>query len=195
MRREVIERPFDPEIKEACQVLKNEGMVLYPADTLWGLGCDAENKDAVANLNSSKKRPDDKNMIVLVSSERMLQKVVKDIPSMVWDILDNSTEATTIIYPSASERFKHLSHENGSIAVRLITKGFAHDFIGYYNKPIISTSANISGESTPVHLEEINEVIINLADYIFPEECALEISGKASHLISIGMNGDVKIYR
>ena len=195
MRREVTNRPFDHEIKEACRILKDDGTVLYPSDTLWGLGCDAENEEAVANLNSSKKRPDDKNMIVLVSSERMLQKVVKDFPSVVWDILDNSTEATTVIYPSASERFKHLSHENGSIAVRLVTKGFAHDLIAYYNKPITSTSANISGESTPVHLEEINEVIIDLANYVFPEECALEISGKASHLISIGMNGNVKILR
>ena len=195
MTREITERAFDLEIKEACQLLKNGGIVLYPSDTLWGIGCDAENSAAFANLISLKKRPADKSMIVLTSSERMLQKVAADIPPMVWDILDNSTEAITIIYPKASERFKHLSPEDGSIAVRLIKTGFAHDFIDYYNKPLISTSANISGEPTPLHFEEIKDTIINQVDYVFPNECAYDISGKASHLLSIGMNGDIKVYR
>lgn len=195
MKRERTERAFDREIKGACQVLKNDGVVLYPSDTLWGIGGDAENLKVVERINAIKKRPDSKNMIVLVSSERMLQQVVKDVPPIVWDILDNGTEAISIIYPKASARYGHLSPKDGSIAVRLVKSGFAHDFIAYYDKPLISTSANISGDPSPVHFEEISDSITDNVDYIFPNECASELSGKASHLLSVAMNGEIRIYR
>ena len=175
--------------------MKNGGVVLYPSDTLWGIGCDAENSSAIEKLILLKQRPESKSMIVLVSSERMLQKVVADIPPVVWDILDNSTEPISIVYPKASKNYAHLSPTDGSIAVRLVKTGFAHDFIEQYNKPLISTSANISGEPSPLHFEEINDAVLNQIDYVFPNECASELSGKASHLLSVAMNGEIKVYR
>ena len=149
------------EVNNALQVLINGGIILYPTDTIWGIGCDATNEKAVAKIFKLKKRADSKSLISLVADKKQLKKITGYIPS-----LDITSSPTTIIYPFAVGLSKKLVASNGSAAIRIVQDDFCQQLIKKFGKAIVSTSANISGATSPKKFSEISEEIKKNVDYI-----------------------------
>ena len=182
------------EIHKAIEVLKAGGLILYPTDTVWGIGCDATNEEAVQKIYDLKQRADSKSLIVIVANDRMLNNHVKDVPELAWDIIDISEKPTTIIYQNGKNLANNVTAEDKSIAIRMVKEGFAHQMAFNYRKPIVSTSANISGKHTPISFYEIPNSIKNGVDFIVNQSFDTG-NKKPSSLIKLGLNGDIKIIR
>jgi len=182
------------EILKCIEVLKSGGLILYPTDTVWGIGCDATNEEAVKKIYALKKREDSKSMIVLVASDAMLNKHVVEVPELAWDILDISINPTTIVYPKAKQLAKNAVAPDGSIAIRLIKEGFCNQLVYKFNRPIISTSANISDKPTPKTFQEISSEIIDGVDYVVNQKFDSGTK-KASSIIKIGLAGEIEVIR
>jgi L-threonylcarbamoyladenylate synthase len=182
------------EIQQCIEVLKAGGIILYPTDTVWGIGCDATNKDAVQKIYDLKKRIDSKSLIIIVANDRMLNYHVKDVPELAWDIIDIANKPTTIIYQDGKNLAKNAMAEDQSIAIRMIKEGFAHQLAFNYRKPIVSTSANISGSPTPTTFKEISTAIKNGVNHIVNQSFDTG-NKKPSSLIKLGLNGDINIIR
>lgn len=157
---------FEQDIVDCIKTLEAGGIILYPTDTVWGIGCDATNEEAVARIYDLKKRQDNKAMIVLVADERMVLKHVSTLDLSLFDYLETVTRPTTVIYQGALGLAHNLVGEDGSIAMRICSDEFCRHLIKRYRKPIVSTSANLSGEATPHFFKEINTVIKMGVDYI-----------------------------
>lgn len=182
------------EIHKCIDVLKDGGIILYPTDTVWGIGCDATNETAVQKVYDLKKRVDSKSLIIIVANDRMLNHHVKDVPELAWDIIDIANKPTTMIYQDGKNLAKNVMLKDSSIAIRLIKEGFAHQLAYNYRKPIVSTSANISGSPTPTSFGKISEEIkrnVNLIVNINFDSG----NKKPSSLIKLGLNGDIEIIR
>lgn len=182
------------EIDRCLEVLQSGGLILYPTDTVWGLGCDATNPDAVQKIYNLKQREASKSLIVLVNNDAMLNRHVKEVPAIAWDVLDLSTTPTTIIYPDAQNLASNVIGEDRSIAIRMINTPFCQQLIAKFKKPIVSTSANISNEPTPLHWHEISQEIIDGVEYMVDKELD-HGTKKPSALMKIEVNGEVKIFR
>jgi L-threonylcarbamoyladenylate synthase len=182
------------EIHKCIEVLKAGGIILYPTDTVWGIGCDATNETAVQKIYDLKKRADSKSLIVVVANDRMLNYHVKDVPELAWDIIDIANKPTTIIYQDAKNLAKNVIASDNSIAIRMIKEGFSHQLAFNYRKPIVSTSANISGSSTPISFSEISNEIKKNVDFIVNTEFDTG-NRKPSSLLKLGLNGDIEIIR
>jgi L-threonylcarbamoyladenylate synthase len=182
------------EINKCIEVLKSGGIILYPTDTVWGIGCDATNEEAVKKIYELKQRNDSKSMIVIVGNDAMLQKYVVEIPDLAWDIIDISDKPTTIIYPKAKQLAKNVIAENGSVAIRMVKEGFCNQLVHRFNKPIVSTSANISELPTPLHFQEISDKIKNGVNYVIDQKFDTGTK-KASAIIKIGLAGEIEIIR
>ena len=182
------------EIRKCIETLKSGGIILYPTDTVWGLGCDATNEDAIAKIFKLKQREDAKSLITIVSSDAMLQKYVEEVPDLAWDIMDLATKPTTIIYSKAKNLANKCIAKDGSIGIRLIKEGFANQLTHRFNKPIISTSANISGETTPMCFTEIPLALFESVDFVVNQQFD---SGnkKASSILKLALNGEIEILR
>lgn len=182
------------EIQKCIEILNAGGVILYPTDTVWGLGCDATNSDAISKIYKIKNREDSKSLITIVCSDGMLQRYVEHVPELAWDIMDLATNPTTIIYPKAKNLAQNCIAQDGSIGIRMIKEGFANQLVHRFNKPIISTSANISGELTPKKFNEISNEIKNSVDYIVDNNFD---SGneKSSSILKLELNGEIKILR
>ncbi len=154
------------EINKALEVLKNGGLILYPTDTVWGIGCDATNAEAVAKVYALKKREDSKSMIVLLDTDNKLQSYVSEIPDVAYDLIEYSEKPLTIIYSGAKNLASNLVSADGSIGIRIPKHDFCEQLIQRFRKPIVSTSANISGEPTPVTFSEISQDIMDGVDYV-----------------------------
>src|SRR5690606_18682636 len=148
------------DINQSIQVLAQGGLILYPTDTVWGIGCDATNPEAVEKIFKLKQRHDSKALICLVADDRMLSKYIKKIPDVAYDILDVSEEPITIIYDDARQLANNLIAADNSIAIRIPNDEFCFQLLRKFNKPIVSTSANISGQPTPKSFKEISNEII-----------------------------------
>ncbi|PWU04226.1 MAG: threonylcarbamoyl-AMP synthase [Bacteroidetes bacterium] len=157
---------YEADISNAVEVLRNGGTILYPTDTVWGLGCDATNEDAVQKIFEIKKRGESKTMIVLVADETDIMKFVASPDPAIFDYIDSVSRPTTIIYENAIGLASNLIAENGSIAIRLTRDEFCKHLIKRLRGPIVSTSANISGEATPSNFGEISNEIIQAVDYV-----------------------------
>lgn len=181
------------EIEKALAVLKEEGTLLYPTDTIWGLGCDATSQEAIEKIYDLKKRPSSKSFIILLDDDRKLNKYIKDIPEVAWDLLDATEDPLTIIYPGAINLPKNLIAEDESIAIRIVKDGFVHQLIRKLNKPLVSTSANISGASSALSLSEVAKEIKEGVNYIANVE--QNCSGKASSIIKLQIDGQIEIIR
>ena len=182
------------EIQKCIKVLNDGGIILYPTDTLWGIGCDATNEEAVKRVYKFKQREDSKNMIVLVANDGMLEKYVKEVPELTWDIIDIAEKPTTIIYENGKNLAKNVLAENGSIAIRLIKEGFAHQLAYNFRKPIVSTSANISETPTPLSFDEVSNEIKEHVDFIVDSK--FDTGNKQpSSILKLGIKGDVEIIR
>ena len=186
---------IDKIIYKTCTHLQSGGVILYPTDTVWGIGCDATSESAIKKIYSLKKRSKEKGLILLMSSKKMLDRYINDIPTIANEILKNNNEPTTIIYKNPINLPKLLIHQN-SIAVRLVGKYFIHELIKKFNKPITSTSANISGYEPPKKFSNISSDIKNNMDYIVPEiESNIDSNKKPSKIIKLIDNFNFEIIR
>ncbi len=177
------------EIKSALNTLKNGGIILYPTDTIWGIGCDATNTEAIKKIFKLKKRADSKALISLVANKTQLEQLVPNIPE-----IDITTTPTTIIYPKAKGLAKNITAENGSAAIRIVQDIFCKELITQFGKPIVSTSANISGNKYPQRFSEISEEISENVDYIVNLHQD-EIMSTPSTIILINEDGNIKKIR
>lgn len=182
------------EINKCIEVLSNGGLILYPTDTVWGIGCDATNETAVAKIYALKKRVNTKTMICLVANDFMLEKHVKEVPEVAFDIIDLATKPTTIVYDNPVNVAKNLIAEDNTIAIRVASDKFCQYLINKFKKPIVSTSANIAGKPTPQSFKEISQAILKGVDYVVNLHQE-EKSGTPSSIIKLGNDGLVKIIR
>lgn len=186
---------FTEEINNAIAVLKNGGTLLYPTDTIWGIGCDALNSQAIEKVYEIKKRPAEKNFIIIIPEENLLMKYVKEVPEPVWDLIQYSERPLTIIYQGAINLPSNLISKDGSIAIRVVKNGFAYELLRKYNKPLVSTSANYSGEKTALHFKEIDKGILGSVDYVVALSAESTVSAIPSVIMQIETNGRFKFIR
>jgi len=185
---------FDTDIEKCLEVLNNGGVILYPTDTVWGLGCDATNPAAVEKIYSIKKRPDEKALIVLVADESDILKYVAAPDLALFDHLQNVKKPTTVIYQGALGFADNLVAKDGSIAIRICGDKFCKHLIKRFRKPIVSTSANISGELTPSNFQEIDKKIADAADYVVLYRQDDQSKAQPSSLIK-WENGKISVLR
>lgn len=183
------------EVDAAVKALKNGDVILYPTDTVWGLGCDATRDASVERIFDLKQREDSKSVIILVSDADMLCKYVRQIPPMALELLEVNDKPMTIIYPEGVGLSPKVIAEDGSVAIRIPQNEFCTEMIRAFGKPIVSTSANISGEDTPTCFAEIAAGIIDSVDHIVEPSLEETSSGQSSQIIKIGMAGEVKVIR
>ncbi|GLB49963.1 L-threonylcarbamoyladenylate synthase [Neptunitalea lumnitzerae] len=182
------------EIHNSLKTLKSGGTLLYPTDTVWGLGCDATNAEAVQKIYALKQREESKALICLVSDVVMLERIFREIPDAAYDIIDHTDKPTTIIYDKPSGIAKNLIGEDNSLAVRVVKDEFCRQLIRKLNRPIVSTSANISGSPTPKSFKEINNEILSGVDYVVNLHRE-KICSQPSTIIKLSGSGLVKIIR
>lgn len=183
------------DIKKALEILKKGGVILYPTDTVWGLGCDATNPGAVEKIYKIKKREDSKSMLVLIDHSGRLGSYVKEVPEIAWELIDAAITPLTIIFPGAKNMAANLVAEDGSIGIRISEDEFCQELIKRFGKPIVSTSANISGESTPSVFSDIIDYIKDSADYIVKWRQDDFTKKPPSSIIKLGEGGLFKIIR
>ena len=185
---------MNEEINKALQILKEGGLILYPTDTVWGIGCDATNTEAVEKVFKLKQRHDSKALICLVADDRMLKKYVKKIPDAAFDIIDISENPVTIIYDEAQHLASNLIAKDHTIAIRIPNDDFCFQLLRRFNGAIVSTSANISTAPSPKSFKEISPVILKGVDYVVNLHRE-KICAKPSTIIKLSNNGIVKIIR
>lgn len=186
---------FDEDIKEALTVLKNGGIILYPTDTIWGLGCDATNTLAVEKIFRIKSRSDTKSLLILADSIQMIERYVRNIPEIAYELTDVSVSPLTIIYPKGKNLAEGICSDDGSVGIRICNDAFCQELISKFCKPIVSTSPNLSGRSTPKNFSEIETDILNSVDFIVKYRQEDKNSYSASSIIKIGETGTIKIIR
>ncbi len=183
------------DLKNALEVLKSGGIILYPTDTVWGLGCDATNADAVAKIYKLKGRPTTKQMLVLIDSPARLSAYLREVPPLAWDLTDLSTKPLTIIYPGARNIAQALISPEGNIGIRVTQELFSQALCARLRKPVVSTSANLSNKPTPRIFSEIEKVIINGVDYVVQYRQNDDQVHNPSGIIQLGLSGEIKIIR
>ncbi len=182
------------EIEKAVEVLKNGGTLLYPTDTVWGIGCDATNEEAVAKVYQIKQRPDHKALITLVADVEQLEQYVGPIPAVVKPLLGEE-RPTTIIYPKAEGLASNLVGADGSAAIRIPKSAFCVALIKALGHALVSTSANISGEPTALHYDDISLDIKGAVDHIIPLELSDACSDKSSRILLLKNDGKFDVIR
>lgn len=185
----------ESDLKEALRVLKAGGLILYPTDTVWGIGCDARNAEAVDRIFKLKERADSKSMLVLVGSEGMLQRTVKNVPDIAWQLIDVAIHPMTIIYDYPVGIAENLKAEDGSMGIRITNEKFSRTLCERLKGPIVSTSANKSGKPTPMTFSEISSEIKNGVDYVCKFRQKDKASSGPSNIIKITKDNIVKVIR
>jgi len=186
---------MDKEISAALETLQKGGIILYPTDTIWGIGCDATNIDAVSKIYSIKQRQDEKSMLILLDDAEKLYDYVKQVPAIAWNLIEVADKPLTLIYPGAQNVAANLIAEDGSIGIRIVKDEFCRKLISRFRKPIVSTSANISGKPWPPNFQKIDRSIPRLVDYVVNFRQKEESRGKPSGIIKLGPAGEVLIIR
>lgn len=185
----------EEDIRNAVEVMRKGGVILYPTDTVWGIGCDATNADAVAKVYQIKKREDSKALICLVDSDARLQRYVRQVPNVAWELLDCVDKPTTVILDGAVNLAPNLIAEDGSIALRITQEAFSKELCYRFQKAIVSTSANISGEPTAQNYCDISQEIIDAVDYVCWTRRQEHKPHTPSSIIKLGLGGEVEIIR
>lgn len=183
------------DIKKCVEVLRAGGLILYPTDTIWGIGCDATNAEAVRKVYDLKRRSDSKSMLVLIDEMGKIQSYVREIPDVAWDLTEISEKPITIIYPEAINLADNLVAEDGSVGIRVTREAFSHQLCRQFRRPIVSTSANISGEPSPACFDEISEEILNGVDYVVEYRRDDHEKKVPSSIIKFEKNGTFAILR
>ena len=181
-------------MEKIIETLKAGGTLLYPTDTIWGIGCDATNIEAINKIFEIKKREKNKSMIILVESSKRLEDLV-DVPEMAWDIMDLSEKPVTLIYDNPKGLPKELLAEDGSIGIRLVDDLFLKKIISKLNKPLVSTSANFSGQKSPMKFSDISREIIKAVDFVAEENHDKVSEYSGSSVIRIRSDGRIKVIR
>ena len=197
-----------PVIQEAVKLLREGGVILYPTDTVWGIGCDATDEKAVARVFEIKRRSEAKSLVLLACDLDMVAKYIKTIPSIALDLVEVNDAPMTIIYPGAQYLAPNAVAEDGSVGIRIplveaeepapgkLTAGaFCRELVRRLRRPLVSTSANISGEPTPASFAEIPEEIKAAVDYVVPKPFGYGATGRSSQIIKLGLGGEVEILR
>ncbi|WP_276943470.1 L-threonylcarbamoyladenylate synthase [Hallella colorans] len=185
----------EEDIKKAVEVLKNGGVILYPTDTVWGIGCDATNAEAVAKVYAIKKRDDTMAPTCLVDSAARLQRYVRQVPNIAWDLIDAAVKPTTIILDGAVNLAPNLIADDGSIALRITNEPFSHQLCYRFQKAIVSTSANISGEPAAQNYQDISQELLDSVDYVCFSRRNEHKPHTPSSIIKLGPTGEVTIIR
>ncbi len=191
---------------KALQTLREGGTILYPTDTVWGLGCDATNPEAVARIFEIKRRADSKSLVLLACDLDMVARYVKEIPSIAVDLVEVNDAPMTLIYPGAvagepgasGDRW-HLAWNavaaDGTVGIRIPLMDWCKQLVYKLGRPLVSTSANISGEPTPLRFSEIPQEIKDAVDFVVPPSVDTASTGKASQIIKVGLKGEIEIIR
>jgi L-threonylcarbamoyladenylate synthase len=187
--------PYDQELWKAVEILRSGGTILYPTDTIWGIGCDATNHEAVEKIYKIKHRVESKSLIVLLDDQNRLFEFVEKVPDISFDLIDSLNKPTTIIYSKAKNLASNVIASDGSIAIRVTKDSFCRDLIKLFGKPIVSTSANISGDPSPVIYRDVPEDVLNSVDYIVNLYHGRMNSPKPSTIIRLFENGEFIIVR
>jgi L-threonylcarbamoyladenylate synthase len=186
---------MEEEIKNACEILWKGGIILYPTDTIWGIGCDATNEKAVRRIYEIKKRSDVKSMLVLLDSSVKLNFYVNDLPEIALDLIEVSDKPLTIIYSGAKNVAPCLVAEDGSLGIRITDEAFSKKLCQRFRKPLVSTSANISGQAAPENFSKINDEIIRSVDYVVNYRRNDNQAAQPSSIIKVGAGGLIQIIR
>lgn len=183
------------DIVKCVNILNSGGIILYPTDTIWGLGCDATKPQAVERVYRIKNRVDSKSMLVLLENANMLNSYVKEVPVVAWELIEASTKPLTVIYPGAKNLAGNLIADDGSIGIRIVNDSFCEELIRRFRKPLVSTSANLSGERSPRFFDDITEEIKEAADYVVNYRQDDLQPREASSIIKLDLSGVFKIIR
>jgi L-threonylcarbamoyladenylate synthase len=186
---------MEEEIRKALEALRTGGTILCPTDTIWGISCDATSKEAVEKIYAVKERDPSKSLIVLVDDEKWLNKYLKEVPAMAWDLIEMSEKPLTIIYDDARGLAPNAIAADGSVAIRVCRDEFLRRLIHKFGKPIVSTSANISGRPSPSSFSEIDERVLAAVDHVVNWRQEERGHASASSIIRIKLSGEVKVIR
>jgi L-threonylcarbamoyladenylate synthase len=186
---------FDEDLKEALTTLKNGGVILYPTDTIWGLGCDPTNPAAVEKIFSIKSREPGKSFLILVDGEAMVERYTADVPDIAWELTGVTDDPLTIIYPGGKNLAPGVCSDDGSVGIRICRDEFCLELIKRFRKPLISTSANFSGQPSPENFQEIDKSLIDAADYVVKYRQDDRRKYTSSPVIKLGPDGTIKIIR
>lgn len=183
------------DIRKACEVMQKGGVILYPTDTIWGIGCDATNAEAVKRVYEIKKRSDSKAMLVLVDNAVKVDFYVDGAPEVAFDLIELTNKPLTIIYDGAKNLAPNLIAEDGSVGIRVTSEDFSNQLCYRFRKAIVSTSANVSGEPSPATFGEISDEIKQAVDYIVQSRQQENKASQSSSIIKLGKGGQVKVIR
>ena len=183
------------DLKKAVEVLRQGGVILYPTDTVWGIGCDATNAEAVRRIFEIKQREDAKSMLVLIENPNLLNSYVKEVPEVAWQLIEVTDKPLTIIYPGAKNLASNLVAPDGSIGIRVTNELFSEHLIQRFRRPVVSTSANISGQPSPQNFGEISEEIKSAVDYVVMYRQEETGKGTPSSILKLGTGGEIQIIR
>lgn len=183
------------DIKQAVEVLRKGGVILYPTDTVWGIGCDATNAEAVKRVYEIKQRDDSKALICLVDSDARLQRYVRNVPDVAWQLLDAVVRPTTLILDNAVNLASNLIAEDGSIGIRITQEPFSHELCYRFQKALVSTSANVSGEPAAQNYRDIAPEILEAVDYVCFSRRQEHKPHTPSSIIKLTANGEVTVIR
>lgn len=186
---------MNEEIARALEVLRKGGLILYPTDTVWGIGCDATDEAAVRRVYELKKRTDSKAMLVLTDSPAKLSYYVLEMPDVAWDLMELVDKPLTIVYPNARNLARNLLADDGSVGIRVTRESFSKTLCERFRKPIVSTSANVSGEPSPAFFDAISLEIRSGVDYVVNYRQTEKIPVKPSSIIRLGAGGEVQVIR
>ncbi|MFC2151879.1 L-threonylcarbamoyladenylate synthase [Bacteroidota bacterium] len=186
---------FQPDLNKSLEILKQGGVILYPTDTIWGLGCDALNVKAVERIYQIKKRSDRKSMLILLDNPNKIHNYINEMPEIAWDLIDLSDKPITIIYSGAKNVAPNLVAQDGSIGIRISNDPFNKSLIQKFRNPIVSTSANISGNSSPQNFAEISQEIINSVDYVVNWRQDDYSIVDPSSIVKLETNGEIQVLR
>jgi len=183
------------EVDEAVRILREGGVILYPTDTVWGLGCDATNADAVERIYRLKKSENKKSMLVLCASPDMVMRYVDRAPGIAFEVMEMATSPLTLILPGAVGVAANLIPDEGTLGVRVPDHEFCRRMLAALRRPVVSTSANVSGEATPARLQEVTQQIIDGVDFVVNPRFEGKPTRRASAIVAFGEGGEVKVIR
>ena len=183
------------DIQKAVEVMRKGGIIIYPTDTVWGIGCDATNPEAVAKIYKIKHREDSKALVCIVDSDARLQRYVRNVPDVAWQLIDAVVKPTTLILDGAVNLAPNLIGEDGSIGIRITNEPFSKELCYRFQKAIVSTSANISGEPAAQNYRDISEEILSAVDYVCTSRRQEHKPHQPSTIIKVGATGEINIIR
>lgn len=182
-------------INDTCKILEDGGTILYPTDTIWGIGCDACNSKAVEDIYRIKHREPSKSLLILVDSVEMMQNYTNSIPEIALQLIEATDKPLTIIYPNAKNVAQNIVAQDGSLGIRIVKDEFCQQVIKQLGRPITSTSANLSGQKPPLGYADINNEIKRMVSYIVPLRLKELSANKSSDIVKVDMNGNLQIIR